>query len=582
MEDATQLSKMKVADLKKELKSRGLSVAGNKTELIERLQEAIGSGNVELGQVEGDDEDFDEEEILGGEDMDAAELGKLTPQEEEAALGGNIRVRDEAALLEQPEKKKISLKRSAPPLEPPPTTVVEAAETENEPPASQEEEKGPDESASAKKIIKLDSGSEKNAIETRAERFGIPMTEEARRLARAARFGTATNGATVNKKPAKLSMETGGTDVEKLKARAERFGEVTSKSLAKRVKAWWMVVVWVCGCWGQESFTPYERGPYSTTRVEVGSLLTVGLDENLDVWVPTDAGTYSVFYFLDGFGGAIPGIAYDQTMAHMASHGMAVVVLWKIAAPINPEDRLPLFTSVMLWAEDHLEKKLHNKGLNDTVHLDFDNLVVGGHSAGAHVQVEYLKTTCGKFKGQVFMSPVDGLLEFCITPGVALNYVIPTLHLAAGLDNVPGVSGYPCAPDEISNDRFYEAMDSSSQRWSINATKFGHGDFLDPLYQEALEVLEFCGYNQDATPEEFEAYRRYVAGQTVTFVKALFSEGDCAQYLPYLEDTTRMIVDAVEQHQNPVGGCPVAGCSWTPPPSPPTTTHPSVTTSTFQ
>nr|XP_045620644.1 SAP domain-containing ribonucleoprotein-like isoform X2 [Procambarus clarkii] len=263
MEDATQLSKMKVADLKKELKSRGLSVAGNKTELIERLQEAIGSGNVELGQVEGDDEDFDEEEILGGEDMDAAELGKLTPQEEEAALGGNIRVRDEAALLEQPEKKKISLKRSAPPLEPPPTTVVEAAETENEPPASQEEEKGPDESASAKKIIKLDSGSEKNAIETRAERFGIPMTEEARRLARAARFGTATNGATVNKKPAKLSMETGGTDVEKLKARAERFGEVTSKSLAKVSELEKLKV-------RQERFTAAAAAAVATTGGEAG------------------------------------------------------------------------------------------------------------------------------------------------------------------------------------------------------------------------------------------------------------------------------------------------------------------------
>ncbi|XP_071542580.1 SAP domain-containing ribonucleoprotein isoform X1 [Panulirus ornatus] len=232
MDDATRLSKMKVADLKKELKARGLSVTGNKNELVERLQEALDSdGNVPLGTVEGDDEDFDEEEILGGDDMDAAELGKLTPQEEEAALVGTIRVRDESSLLEQTEKKKISLKRSEPPLPAAPAAAEPAAE--NNPPAVQEEEKEEEDSASAKKIIKLDTATEKPGIEARAERFGIPMTEEARKQARAARFEQTTNGAKIIRKPAKLSMETGGTDVEKLKARAERFGEVTSKSLAK-------------------------------------------------------------------------------------------------------------------------------------------------------------------------------------------------------------------------------------------------------------------------------------------------------------------------------------------------------------
>ncbi|XP_053655896.2 SAP domain-containing ribonucleoprotein [Cherax quadricarinatus] len=233
MADAPEITKMKVADLKKELKARGLPVTGNKNELIERLQAAREGGeSVPVGNAEGDDEDFDEEEILGGEDMDAAELGKLTPQEEEAALGGNIRVRDEAALLEQPEKKKISLKRSNSSL--PPPSAPDEPKSENDPPAKVEEEKDPEESPSQKKIIKLDSfATDKTAIESRAERFGMPMTEEARRLSRAARFGSQTNGATINRKPAKLSMETGGTDVEKLKARAERFGEVTSKSLVK-------------------------------------------------------------------------------------------------------------------------------------------------------------------------------------------------------------------------------------------------------------------------------------------------------------------------------------------------------------
>ena len=65
------------------------------------------------------------------------------------------------------------------------------------------------------------------------------MSDEARRAARAARFNITapeSNGDSKkadNEKPKKLSTETGGTDIAKLKARAERFGEVTSKTLSK-------------------------------------------------------------------------------------------------------------------------------------------------------------------------------------------------------------------------------------------------------------------------------------------------------------------------------------------------------------
>lgn len=50
-----------------------------------------------LGEGEGAEEDFDEEEILGGEEeeeiLGEEGMEELTPQEEEAALGG-IRVKD--------------------------------------------------------------------------------------------------------------------------------------------------------------------------------------------------------------------------------------------------------------------------------------------------------------------------------------------------------------------------------------------------------------------------------------------------------------------------------------------------------
>ncbi|XP_069969501.1 SAP domain-containing ribonucleoprotein isoform X6 [Penaeus vannamei] len=224
---------MKVADLKKELKARGLPVTGNKNELVERLQEALeADGNVPLGTVDGEDEEFDEEEILGGDDMDTVDIGKLTPQEEAAALGVNISVRDVSTMLEQPEKKKISLKRSEPPVPTAPTTPPPTeASKENTSPESQSE--GQEDGVPSKKLIRLSSTENKTQIEARAERFGIPLNEEARKQARAERFAGNSTTTTVNKKPAKLSMETGGTDIEKLKARAKRFGEVTSKSLTK-------------------------------------------------------------------------------------------------------------------------------------------------------------------------------------------------------------------------------------------------------------------------------------------------------------------------------------------------------------
>lgn len=233
MDDASQISKMKVADLKKELKARGLPVTGNKNELVERLQEALeADGNVPLGTVDGEDEEFDEEEILGGDDMDTVDIGKLTPQEEAAALGVNISVRDVSTMLEQPEKKKISLKRSEPPVPTAPTTPPPTeASKENTSPESQSE--GQEDGVPSKKLIRLSSTENKTQIEARAERFGIPLNEEARKQARAERFAGNSTTTAVNKKPAKLSMETGGTDIEKLKARAKRFGEVTSKSLTK-------------------------------------------------------------------------------------------------------------------------------------------------------------------------------------------------------------------------------------------------------------------------------------------------------------------------------------------------------------
>ena len=106
---------MKVADLKKELKSRGLAVTGNKTELVERLQLAVMPSET----TEEDDSALLEEadNILG---------------EEEAAA---------PAVAPAPEKKKVAINRdSALPAMTPTDTAPPAGADTDKPEEKKEEE----------------------------------------------------------------------------------------------------------------------------------------------------------------------------------------------------------------------------------------------------------------------------------------------------------------------------------------------------------------------------------------------------------------------------------------------------------
>jgi len=199
MSDASvDLSKMKVADLKKELKARGLSVDGKKNELQERLAEALEADGSVLEGPDGDGEaDVDEEELLGED------------------AGGEVDESTEKELLGQ------AAKRPAPPVDviSPNKKVCKLAKPAEEEAAVDSDK--PEE--------------EKTPQEKRAERFGIPASDLAKKSARAERFGIVekVKEQKGNKRAPKLDMTTGSTDLEKLKARAERFGEVNSKTLKK-------------------------------------------------------------------------------------------------------------------------------------------------------------------------------------------------------------------------------------------------------------------------------------------------------------------------------------------------------------
>jgi len=185
---------MKVADLKKELKARGLSADGKKNELQERLAEALAADGSVLGGP-GEDDDVDEEELLG--DDEEGDVDAKTEQE----LLGKAAKRPAATPIDviSPDKKVCKLGKPA----------------AEEKPASDKPE------------------AEKTAQEKRAERFGLPASDVSKKSARAERFGIVEKEKKTNKRAPKLDMTTGSTDIEKLKARSERFGEVSSKTLKK-------------------------------------------------------------------------------------------------------------------------------------------------------------------------------------------------------------------------------------------------------------------------------------------------------------------------------------------------------------
>jgi len=188
----------KVADLKAALKGKGLPVSGNKQDLIERLQASLlDDGDDLLDQ----DDSMTEEAILKAEE----EL-KVTKATEKVA---------------EPSPVKTA---------PTPVTSKNDLLLDTAKAASDKENAGDSTNTSPVKVVSKPTEEEVEAkIKARAERFGGFQGDEAKKIARAAKFGTgtaATNG----------SSKLGGApsaDIDTLKKRAERFGTSTSTSLKK-------------------------------------------------------------------------------------------------------------------------------------------------------------------------------------------------------------------------------------------------------------------------------------------------------------------------------------------------------------
>ncbi|XP_059097943.1 SAP domain-containing ribonucleoprotein-like isoform X2 [Tigriopus californicus] len=235
---------MKVADLKRELKSRSLSVTGNKTELLERLQLAVMS---ESDILADDPEDLNPEDLTGDQASPVPPTKKARSGGSEALPKKKVPIkRDNPVSTETPEDKiQEELDAGAPTAKK--AHVPVTAET-NATPTSTPTLSTPntdDQSApKAQPDVKVDVDKAK----ARAERFGIKeLSDTTKKLDRANRFGlpvetpsasetTTTPGTTsaaAEKSPGKASKIGGAptVDMDTLKKRAERFGQSTSKTL---------------------------------------------------------------------------------------------------------------------------------------------------------------------------------------------------------------------------------------------------------------------------------------------------------------------------------------------------------------
>ncbi|KAJ8970876.1 hypothetical protein NQ314_001001 [Rhamnusium bicolor] len=234
------ITKLKVPDLKKELKMRGLSTTGNKNELVERLQTALKSSDG-AGPESVDDL---EEDLLNDDDdehLDASESVILENDLDDSPKTQKRKINE----TEQGEA------RNGPPKK----VILNRNNSNNTEPSKQKSECNEAEVISSdlpeKKVIKLSELSAKERLEMRAKKFGVvAMSIDAKKAVRAERFGTNSNSAS------SIKSTNVATSVVVLKQRAERFGGSVSTIMSglenkeklekKKSKIWLNRNKWNC------------------------------------------------------------------------------------------------------------------------------------------------------------------------------------------------------------------------------------------------------------------------------------------------------------------------------------------------
>jgi len=202
MSEETDYSKMKIADLKSELKNKGLPVTGNKQDLIERLKT---SGDL----------DIDDSDLLDQDDSMTAEAIKKA--EKELNVETKTPKINRSVAITSPDKESDNAKESDDPTEGKENAPV-SANTNGQTPVKEVD-------SPTKESPANDSA---DKIKARAERFGGNQSDDAKKTARAERFSDMVGG-----EKSKKIGDAPSADLDLLKKRAERFGTASSTVMKK-------------------------------------------------------------------------------------------------------------------------------------------------------------------------------------------------------------------------------------------------------------------------------------------------------------------------------------------------------------
>ncbi|RNA12621.1 chlorophyllase- chloroplastic [Brachionus plicatilis] len=242
---------------------------------------------------------------------------------------------------------------------------------------------------------------------------------------------------------------------------------------------------------------------------------------------PTTPGQYPVIFFLTGLDGLAPGFAYVDFITKLSIETKTIIVSFdSLRFPSIPNKEEKMFLTSLEWTLENLPAFFNNKKtpeqIKDKVFPSVEDASLMAHSASGHTVVSYLNETCGKMKALILLDPVDGydpfgFLKIYITnPPQQLPFVMPTLLIRTGLDNVPANPLFPaCAPDKVSNKRFYDSLPGPS--WFLNFTQYGHAGILDDYLRKVASLI--CKVCENDC--EFELYRKSVVTAIGLFYKGI-------------------------------------------------------------